>query len=271
MDPVPHSLLAWLGLVFVLGLRHGLDADHLATIDGLARFNAERRPRLARWTGVLFSLGHGLVVIGVSVLMATLAGALHIPAWFGAVGVWTSVTLLTAIGLLNLLSLLRAGRDEVVRPVGLKGRYLRFATRARSPGAVLLVGALFAFAFDTLSQTATWALAASSGGGWLIGALLGAVFMLGMMLSDGLNSLWVARLLARADARARLASRIMGATVVGLSFGMAAYEAGSYFRPAWSSWEAGREWLLSVALIALLPLAFVLAAAVSGRRSLRYG
>ncbi|MFL6604692.1 MAG: hypothetical protein ACJ8R9_25615 [Steroidobacteraceae bacterium] len=26
-------------MVFALGLRHGLDADHLATIDGLTRFD----------------------------------------------------------------------------------------------------------------------------------------------------------------------------------------------------------------------------------------
>ena len=33
---------------FLLGLKHGLDPDHLAAIDGLTRFNAARRPRLAR-------------------------------------------------------------------------------------------------------------------------------------------------------------------------------------------------------------------------------
>lgn len=49
-------MIATLALVFMLGMRHGMDADHLAAIDGFARL------RPSRWTGVLFGLGHGLVV-----------------------------------------------------------------------------------------------------------------------------------------------------------------------------------------------------------------
>ena len=50
--------------------RHGFDADHLATIDGLTRYNARANPRLARMAGALFSLGHGVVVL----LVALVAG-----------------------------------------------------------------------------------------------------------------------------------------------------------------------------------------------------
>ena len=45
MDSLPSDLLALSTLVFTLGLRHGLDADHLVTIDGLTRFNTVARPR----------------------------------------------------------------------------------------------------------------------------------------------------------------------------------------------------------------------------------
>src|SRR4029453_14597859 len=45
-----------LWLAFVLGLRHGTDPDHLTAIDGLSRI----RPRATN--GLLFALGHGLVV-----------------------------------------------------------------------------------------------------------------------------------------------------------------------------------------------------------------
>lgn len=48
MESAAGDWFALLGLVFMLGLRHGLDADHLATIDGLTRFNA---PRRRRWLG----------------------------------------------------------------------------------------------------------------------------------------------------------------------------------------------------------------------------
>src|ERR1700690_4076550 len=49
MDTLPTHWLALVGVVFLLGLKHGLDPDHLAAIDGLTRFNAARRPGLSRW------------------------------------------------------------------------------------------------------------------------------------------------------------------------------------------------------------------------------
>ena len=51
MGILPHDGVALIMVVFILGLQHGLDPDHIATIDGLTRFNAELRPRLSRWSG----------------------------------------------------------------------------------------------------------------------------------------------------------------------------------------------------------------------------
>mgnify|MGYP002481491783 CR=1 FL=1 len=67
MESLPLDSPSLVALVFLLGLKHGFDADHLATIDGLTRFNARSRPRLARLCGTLFSLGHGAVVLAVAV------------------------------------------------------------------------------------------------------------------------------------------------------------------------------------------------------------
>jgi len=43
-------------MALVLGMRHGVDADHLAAIDAMTRCNAVARPGLARRTGIWFSL-----------------------------------------------------------------------------------------------------------------------------------------------------------------------------------------------------------------------
>src|SRR5258706_14681730 len=56
-----HALGAYLMnsvlvLAFALGMRHGVDPDHLTAIDGLSRV----RPR--RTNGLYFTIGHGLVV-----------------------------------------------------------------------------------------------------------------------------------------------------------------------------------------------------------------
>ena len=67
MSVLPADWFGLLVVVYLLGMRHGMDADHLATIDGFTRANQIARPGIAGWSGVLFSLGHGAVVIAVSV------------------------------------------------------------------------------------------------------------------------------------------------------------------------------------------------------------
>jgi nickel/cobalt transporter (NiCoT) family protein len=66
METLPTHWLSLIAVVFLLGLKHGLDPDHLAAIDGLTRFNAADRPRLSRWSGLLFSAGHGAVVTAIA-------------------------------------------------------------------------------------------------------------------------------------------------------------------------------------------------------------
>ena len=66
LDALPSEVPALAAVVLLLGIRHGLDADHLATIDALTRLHMPLRPRLARRAGALFSLGHGAVVVAVA-------------------------------------------------------------------------------------------------------------------------------------------------------------------------------------------------------------
>ena len=73
MGILPHDGVALIMVVFMLGLQHGLDPDHIATIDGLTRFNAQLRPHVSRWSGILFSLGHGIIVTLVAAMVAALA------------------------------------------------------------------------------------------------------------------------------------------------------------------------------------------------------
>ena len=58
----PEDLVGVALVVLMLGIRHGFDPDHLAAIDGLTRYNSSERPVLAKMAGLLFSLGHGLVL-----------------------------------------------------------------------------------------------------------------------------------------------------------------------------------------------------------------
>src|SRR5258705_12777696 len=101
METLPAHWLSLVAVVFLLGLKHGLDPDHLAAIDGLTRFNAADRPRLSRWSGLLFSAGHGLVVTAIAVAVATVASEWRAPAWLEGAGARISLAFSTPRGVPN--------------------------------------------------------------------------------------------------------------------------------------------------------------------------
>jgi len=255
-------------LTFVLGMKHGFDADHLATIDGLTRYNARLRPGLARYCGTLFSLGHGAVVLAIALGVAGIASQWEVPEWFGILGAVISITFLIALGSLNLAAVLRAGPDEVVQPVGLKGRLLGNLRHASHPALIAVVGALFALSFDTLSQAAFFALTATQFGGWQHALALALLFMLGMLLTDGINGLWIARLIARADQVALVASRVMGLVVSGVSLLVAGFGVAKLLSPAVDAWSEGKELGFGLMLVAIIALSFVAAVRLTRRPSL---
>lgn len=257
MNALPAEWMPLLLMVFVLGLKHGMDPDHLVTIDGLARFNSTR-PRLSRWAGVLFSFGHGLVVTVVAGVLAWAAREWRVPVWLEDVGAWISILFLLLLGAVNLAAVFRAAPNEVIRPVGLKARWFGRFTQISHPVLITTVGALFALSFDTLSQAALFSLAASSIMGWPFAAALGIVFMLGMMATDGINGLWVARLLRRADRTALITSRVLSLVIAGLSFLVALVGVAKQFAPALAAQTDGRELLFGAAVIAVLGGSFYL-------------
>jgi high-affinity nickel-transport protein len=265
MQAPPADWLSLLLLTFVLGMKHGFDADHLATIDGLTRHNSRVRPALARYCGTLFSLGHGAVVMAIALGVSAAAGQWAVPQWFGTLGALISIGFLAALGMLNLAAVLRAGPDQVVQPVGVKGRLLGSLRHVSNPLAVALVGALFALSFDTLSQAAFFALAATQFGGWQHALVLALLFMLGMLLTDGINGLWIARLIRRADQTARIASRVMGLVVAGVSLLVAAFGAAKLLLPGVDAWSEGRELQFGAALVAVIALSFLAAMRLARR------
>ncbi len=257
MSALPNEWMPLLLMVFVLGLKHGMDPDHLVTIDGLTRFNSAR-PRLSRWAGVLFSFGHGLVVTLVAGLLAWAAREWRVPHWLEDLGAGISIVFLLLLGAVNLVAVFRAAPNEAVRPVGLKARWFGRLTEISHPVLITTVGALFALSFDTLSQAALFSLAASSILGWQFAAALGIVFMLGMMATDGINGLWVARLLRRADRTALLASRVLSLVIAGLSILIALFGIARHFSPAVAGHTEGRELLLGAGVILILGASFYL-------------
>ena len=176
IENLPHDWLALAALVFFLGLKHGADPDHLVMIDGMARFNAVRRPRLAQLSGLLFSLGHGAVVTLVAVIVATVASEWQAPGWLELTGAGFSILFLLALAAANLVAVFRARPGEVVRSAGLKSRLLGGFVETSHPAVMASVGAAFALSFDTISQAMLFSITGSSVAGWIFAAALGLVF-----------------------------------------------------------------------------------------------
>jgi len=76
---LPNDLVGLASVVLLLGVKHGFDADHLATIDGLTRAGAVSHSRWSRACGALFSLGHGAVVVAVALTISHAATSWHVP------------------------------------------------------------------------------------------------------------------------------------------------------------------------------------------------
>jgi high-affinity nickel-transport protein len=212
-----------LGLLFLLGMRHGLDPDHIAVIDNITFRALDERPKAAGWTGFLFSAGHTVSVLVIAALFGILGEMVTLPPQFETGMAFFITGLLLVIGTLNLRALI--SKDAYV-PMGWRHGLLPKLLRGSThPLVTVAIGLAFGLAIDTAAQVAAWGTAASSVGG-LVGAIaVGLSFAAGMILTDSFDSLVVARLVSgNQNARkARNYRRCVGWVIVALSYGMAAY------------------------------------------------
>ncbi len=267
MDQLPATWLALCVFAFVLGVRHGFDADHLATIDGLTRYNARVNPWLSRMAGALFSLGHGVVVILVALVAGSLASGWQTPTWLEITGASVSVVFLFGLAFLNVRAVMVAAPHAVVAPAGFRARLLGRFLNIRRGWAVAAVGMLFALSFDTVSQAALFALAAGRFGGLSRALFIAMLFVFGMLTVDGANGLWINRLIRQADRTAAIASRVMALTVAGISLAVGAFTVAKILSPSVDAWAEGRELWFGAAVVAAVVVAFSAAMRSARRRS----
>ena len=128
-----------------------------------------------------------------------------------------------------------------------------------------LVGALFAVSFDTIGQSALFALTAIQFGGVGHALLLGLLFTFGMLVTDGINGLWISRLIARADQLACIASRVMSLAVSGVSLLVAAFGAAKLAMPSIDAWSEGKELVFGATVILLIGASFMMSRAFAHR------
>ena len=246
--PLPGLLL-----MFVLGLRHGLDPDHIACIDGLTWRALSHRHRHAGWIGTLFAIGHGLLVTGIAVAVSRITVQIDPPAFVIHVFEWIPTALLLWVGTLNLRLLWR--RNEAYAPTGWKMSLIPRRLQAQSSAwAIVVIGVLFATVFDTATQAAAWGYVAShrDGGAWAA-LTAGLTFTAGMVITDTLDGRLVCRISRSAEGpeAGRKARRILGWLIVAISYGVAAYNMAKAWFPAIELSELAFSWT-GFALVAVM-------------------
>jgi high-affinity nickel-transport protein len=195
-------------LAYSFGLRHAVDADHIAAIDNVTRklMQAGKRPVSV---GFMFSLGHSTIVVVGSIAMAATAMALQhrlqsVREIGGIIGTLVSTTFLFAIAIVNLIVLrsiyqafqrVRRGEPYVEEDFDLLLGSRGFLSRLFRPVFGMItaswhmypLGVLFGLGFDTATEIGLLGISATEASKglslWSV-LVFPALFAAGMSLVD---------------------------------------------------------------------------------------
>jgi high-affinity nickel-transport protein len=205
-------LLGTAFLAYSFGLRHAVDADHIAAIDNVTRKLMQQGKRPVA-VGVMFSLGHSTIVIFGSIAIAGAALALQhridgVRQIGGVVGTLVSTLFLFAIAIVNMIVLhsvyrsfqrVRRGEPYVEEDFDLLLGNRGFLSRLFRPMFNLIqfswhmypLGFLFGLGFDTATEIGLLGLsAAEASKGLLLSSVLvfPVLFAAGMSLIDATDN-----------------------------------------------------------------------------------
>ncbi|WP_236175385.1 HoxN/HupN/NixA family nickel/cobalt transporter [Pseudomonas pseudonitroreducens] len=205
-------LLGTAVLAYSFGLRHAVDADHIAAIDNATR-KLIQEGQATQSVGLYFSLGHSSVVILASVLIALSAASLQdeLESFHGIgalIGTSVSAAFLLLVALINLVILRsvyrafrrvrqgeRVGEAELQGMLAGSGPIARLARPLfrliRRSWHLYPLGFLFGLGFDTATEIGLLGIAASQAAQnlpMLSILVFPALFTAGMALVDSADS-----------------------------------------------------------------------------------
>jgi len=206
-------LLGTAFLAYTFGLRHAVDADHIAAIDNVTRKLMQQGQKPVG-VGFFFSLGHSTIVFALSVIIATTSVVLknrfpYLHSVGGIIGTSVSAFFLLAIAIANALVLssviktfqhVKSGgrfvEEDLNLVLGKRGFFGRiFRNLFRLIGhsrQMYLIGLLFGLGFDTATEVGILGISATQAAqGLSIWSILvfPTLFTAGMALVDSTDSI----------------------------------------------------------------------------------
>lgn len=206
-------LLGTAFLAYTFGLRHAVDADHIAAIDNVTRKLMQQGQKPVG-VGFFFSLGHSSIVFALSVAIATASVVLknrfpYLQSVGSIIGTSVSAFFLLAIAVANILILAsvvktfrhvkNGGRfveedlNLILGKRGFLGRIFRNLFRLiEHSWQMYLIGLLFGLGFDTATEVGVLGISATEAAkGLSIWSILvfPTLFTAGMALVDSTDSI----------------------------------------------------------------------------------
>ena len=195
---------------YTFGLRHAVDADHIAAIDNVTRKLMQDGQRPVG-VGIFFSLGHSTIVVVLSVLLALSLdvvtsdvknGALS--AHIGIIGTAVSAVFLLLIAAINILVLIDIYKmwrqvagggayeeqavEEYLNQRGLLARLFRpIIKQVDSSWKMYPVGVLFGLGFDTATEVGLLGIVATSGAAGTAHLPVGFILVFPLMFCAGMS------------------------------------------------------------------------------------
>jgi len=175
------ALLGVALVIYGLGLRHAVDADHIAAIDNVTRKLMQARQRPVA-VGFFFALGHSAVVIiaagGVAIAASLLSSIAALQSISGTIATSVSASFLLAIAVMNIVifaSIYKSYRrvrrggayveedlDLLLNNRGMLSRLFRPLFRLVTKSWHMFpLGVLFGLGFDTATEVAMFGIAAA--------------------------------------------------------------------------------------------------------------
>lgn len=198
-------LLGLIILAYGFGLRHAVDADHIAAIDNATRKLMQDGAQPVG-VGFFFSLGHSTIVIILSLLVAFSAAFVkqNLPSFehIGSIiGTSISSIFLLVIGIINLIvfidifkiwkKVIKGGNyadrslNDHLNNRGFLARILKpFLKNIKKSWNLYLIGLLFGLGFDTASEVGLLSISAASGAS---GISLYNIFLLPLAFTAGMT------------------------------------------------------------------------------------
>lgn len=253
------TLTSLMAFAILFGIKHGFDADHLASIDGLARLQLRHgRAGLARLSGMLFSSGHGLMLLAAAWLLES-CGIGRLPDWLDPIGTWISIIFLLTIGMVNLRNVWRPRPELSARPMSPMAAWIMRLPLPHGFIGSLIVGALFALSLDAMTMAAWFGLAGNWHGGMPATLVLALCFVLGMVITDTINGLLVANLIRRSERFVQRAGRLFSLLVACSALLVAGFGAAKFSSEVVDAWAEGKELAAGLFVLTTVLIGYVAA------------